>query len=244
MIEPEIVNSVSIVPQQQTSPQVSHKQQLQFFDRDPEEMIAFATRVANSLKKIIIQQKLAVHLNGKDHVKVEGWITMGSLLGFLPKEEYVKHYKDGTYEVGISLVRQSDGKIISSASAICGGDERNWKNRDKFARRSMAATRATGKAYRLAFGWVMSLAGYNPTPAEEVFTENKNEEIEIPFHPGEPDTYTGTPTQKIKLAKIFSENKITAPDKMKIANDVFIKHKLEVDELDAGVKELIKDGII
>jgi hypothetical protein len=32
----------------------------------------------------------------------------------------------------------------------------------------MAQTRATGKACRLAFSWIMSLAGYEPTPAEEM----------------------------------------------------------------------------
>ena len=36
------------------------------------------------------------------------------------------------------------------------------------ARRSMAQTRATGKACRLAFSWIMALAGYEPTPAEEL----------------------------------------------------------------------------
>jgi hypothetical protein len=32
----------------------------------------------------------------------------------------------------------------------------------------MAQTRATGKACRLAFSWIMSLAGYEVTPAEEM----------------------------------------------------------------------------
>ena len=32
----------------------------------------------------------------------------------------------------------------------------------------MAQTRATGKACRLAFSWIMALAGYEPTPAEEM----------------------------------------------------------------------------
>ncbi len=32
----------------------------------------------------------------------------------------------------------------------------------------MAITRATGKACRLAFSWIMTLAGYDPTPAEEL----------------------------------------------------------------------------
>jgi len=32
----------------------------------------------------------------------------------------------------------------------------------------MAITRATGKAFRLAFSWIVVLAGYEATPAEEI----------------------------------------------------------------------------
>lgn len=41
-------------------------------------------------------------------------------------------------------------------------------NRPRFARRSMALTRATGKACRLALSWIMALAGYQSCPAEEM----------------------------------------------------------------------------
>lgn len=32
----------------------------------------------------------------------------------------------------------------------------------------MAVTRATGKAYRLSYAWVMAMAGYETTPAEDM----------------------------------------------------------------------------
>jgi hypothetical protein len=47
-------------------------------------------------------------------------------------------------------------------------DERNWSHRDDYALRSMAQTRAVAKALRLCLGWIMSLAGYEATPAEEM----------------------------------------------------------------------------
>ena len=47
-------------------------------------------------------------------------------------------------------------------------DETKWAKGPDYARRSMAATRATSKACRLAFSWVMVLAGFQPTPAEEM----------------------------------------------------------------------------
>lgn len=32
----------------------------------------------------------------------------------------------------------------------------------------ISQTRAMGKAYRMAFSWIIKLAGYEPTPAEEM----------------------------------------------------------------------------
>ena len=82
---------------------------------------------------------------------------------------------EGVYVATVELVRMSDGACISRASAECGSsDELDkygkpiWSTRPRYARRSMAQTRATGKACRLAFSWIMSLAGYEPTPAEEM----------------------------------------------------------------------------
>jgi len=51
----------------------------------------------------------------------------------------------------------------------------------------MAATRATGKAYRLAFSWIINLAGYETTPAEEMITAEFKEK---PAQKKEPATVT------------------------------------------------------
>ena len=46
--------------------------------------------------------------------------------------------------------------------------EKSWAGRDDFALRSMAQTRATSKALRMPLGFVVTLAGYLATPAEEM----------------------------------------------------------------------------
>jgi hypothetical protein len=80
----------------------------------------------------------------------------------------------------------SDQAVISRASAECGSsDELDkygkpvWSNRPRYARRSMAQTRATGKACRLAFSWIMSLAGYEVTPAEEMMPIVEAEQVKV-----------------------------------------------------------------
>lgn len=141
-----------------------------FLGLQPQAMVSQAASVATILADIIKQQNLSVRIGGaaQPHVKHEGWATLGSLLGILPREKHVVEQPDGSYEAYVELYSVASGQIVGQGSGYCGMDETRWKSAPKFARRSMAITRATGKAYRLGFGWVMALAGYNPTPAEEM----------------------------------------------------------------------------
>jgi hypothetical protein len=137
------------------------------FEKSPRAMLKQATHIANVLKDVIKQQNLSMQLSGKEYVKHEGWATLGSLLGILPREKSVREVKAGVYEAVVELYSIKTGAVVGQGSSIC-GDEKTWEKRDSFAKRSMAITRATGKAYRLGFAWIMAIAGYEPTPAEEM----------------------------------------------------------------------------
>lgn len=133
----------------------------------PTQLLAGAQAIAKPLADLIEQQKLYSVISGRRYVRVEGWTTLGAMLGVVAREvENVEH--EGVYVARVQLVRLNDGAVISEASAECGGGEPLWQQRPPYARRSMAATRATGKACRLAFSWVMTLAGFEATPAEEM----------------------------------------------------------------------------
>ncbi|MBK8185704.1 MAG: hypothetical protein IPK63_23540 [Candidatus Competibacteraceae bacterium] len=140
----------------------------------PAALVQGAREMANALADVIEHQKLAKDIQGRKYVKVEGWTTLGVMLGVVPREVQTTE-QDGIYTATIELVRIVDQGVISRASAECGSDDELdrygkpvWSSRPRYARRSMAQTRATGKACRLAFSWIMSLAGYEPTPAEEM----------------------------------------------------------------------------
>ena len=122
--------------------------------------------MAHELATVIDKQKLFTVIQGKKFVGVEGWTTLAVMLGCVAREVSTTEH-DGIYVAVVELVRMNDGACISRASAEC-GEEKPWNTRAKYARRSMAQTRATGKACRLAFSWIMSLAGYEVTPAEEM----------------------------------------------------------------------------
>lgn len=141
---------------------------ISFFEMEPAQQVAEATKIANVLKDVIKKQGLCQRIGNKDYVKVDAWILLGNFLGVLPREVSNDEHQDGSFEARVDLVRTSNGIVVGGASALCGMDEKKWSGSDKYARRSMAATRAIGKAYRSSFSWIINLAGYEPTPAEEM----------------------------------------------------------------------------
>lgn len=179
----ETDNTVTIYESPATSGYIQHTTNLptkrSLFDLEPDAQIEYASKIATSLTKVIEKQQLYSVISGRKYVKVEGWELLGTFLGILPRERQITEHADGSFEASFDLIRQSDGTVVGGASAICGMDEKRWGSADRYARRSMAATRAVGKAYRTSFSWIISLAGYAPTPAEEM----PKEAIEIPFEP-------------------------------------------------------------
>lgn len=134
----------------------------------PAAVIHAAGEIAKQLTDIVERRKLFSNISGRKFVRVEGWSTMGAMMGILPRERSVIEHDNGDFEAVVDLIRASDGAIIGSGSAIVGADEPTWNKRPRYARRSMALTRATGKAFRLGFSWIVTLAGYEATPAEEM----------------------------------------------------------------------------
>lgn len=146
----------------------------------PQDIVVRATAMAKTLANIITEQGLFTTISGRKYVHVEGWTTLGAMLGIMPREVDVHENENGDYEATVELIRVSDGAVIGRASSIVSTDEKTWANRPRYARRSMAVTRATGKAYRLGYSWIMKLAGYEPTPAEEMPMEGSYRELAKP----------------------------------------------------------------
>jgi hypothetical protein len=137
-----------------------------FKSDEPDEIIARATHTAGALAEVIQQQKLFIKISGRDHVRVEGWTLLGTLLGVFPYTVWTRPIEDG-WEARCEA-RTLNGQTVGAAEAECLKSESNWRTRDDYAIRSMAQTRATSKALRQPLGFVMALAGFDPTPAEEM----------------------------------------------------------------------------
>lgn len=151
---------------------VPHQPATLFRTDDPVEVLERASRVATALKSVIVQQNLFKVINDKPHVFVEAWTTCGAMLGLTaytvwsrPLGERGEHGYD--WEARVE-VRTLDGRTLSAAEAMCSRKEGKWAKRDDYAVRSMAQTRATSKALRIPLGFIVTLAGYSATPAEEM----------------------------------------------------------------------------
>ena len=138
-------------------------------DVGPVRMVEMASELATVLKSIVDRQKLYAMISGRKYPTVEAWMTIGRMDNTVAQEEAVTRQDDGSYIAVAILVRLSDGSIVGRASALCGApDDHPWDKRPEFNRRSMAVTRAISRAFRAQYSWIMSLAGYEPTPAEEM----------------------------------------------------------------------------
>lgn len=81
-----------------------------------------------------------------------------------------------SYKCGCDVVKISDGTKVSFGEGMCSNLEESKIMSAEYAINSTAQTRAIGKALRNLLGFVMSSAGYQATPAEEMDEVKKQNE--------------------------------------------------------------------
>jgi hypothetical protein len=138
---------------------------LDVFAGDPGEVMQAMKEVA----QIIAEPVRAVHtirIKDREYVRVEGWTMLGRIVGVKPIVVWTRALDNG-WEARVEA-RDRHDKLVGAAEAMCTRDEASWKTRDEYAIRSMAQTRATSKALRGPLGFVLTLAGFEATPAEEM----------------------------------------------------------------------------
>jgi hypothetical protein len=173
-------------------------------DIQGEEALNLATKIAQVLTNVIESRKLYEVINGKKYVRVDGWAALGGMVGIFGRVTEIQEKEIGNkYEViaKAEAIAVRTGSVISTAYSGCSNSERNWQGRDKYAIRSMAQTRALGKVLKLCLSWVMTLAGYETTPAEEMIANNEPQPKKIIT-----TTKKATPTTTSSLNKELLEH--------------------------------------
>lgn len=200
---------------------------------DPAEVAKRATEAANALKSILQAQGLTTQISGREHVRVEGWQTLGAMLGVTPVCTWTRKIDKG-WEARVEA-RTLDGRVIGAAEAMCTRDEGQWKQRDDYAIRSMAQTRATSKALASPLRFVVTLAGYDGTPAEEMPREGG----------GQSGPRLATDKQKGMLRAVAGERKVPGDVIDQLLRDVGGVDHLDklpmskVDDLKAALEAVV-----
>jgi hypothetical protein len=155
-----------------------HEAPALFRTDDPVEVLSKAAEVANALKGVVKQQGLIQNISGKEHPKVEAWQTLGSMLGVTAVCTHTEKTQDrhGKFAYLAHVEARLNGQVVGRGEAMCSTSENRWAKADDYAILSMAQTRATSKALKGPLGWVMKLAGYEATPAEEMPGERQEPE--------------------------------------------------------------------
>jgi len=151
----------------------------------PSEVIERAREQAKELSKIIEQSGLVVNISGKRYLRFEAWQTLGMFNGITPYVEWTRDIQEADKTIGYECraLALRNGETISSAESQCTNSEANWRGKDLWQIRSMAQTRGCGKALRNVLSWIVVLAGYEPTPAEEMEqTEETKQEKTVYTH--------------------------------------------------------------
>jgi hypothetical protein len=130
----------------------------------PDQMIQAAKRI----KEYIVKNNLSVTIAGHQYVLVEGWQFAGSLMHIYPMIVCVEDKGQNKWMVKADIIDGRTDKVVGTGYALCSKAEAKKASFDEYAILSMAQTRAIGKAFRNRIGWIIKLAGYEPTPAEEI----------------------------------------------------------------------------
>lgn len=150
--------------------------------KTPREVVIDATEQAKLLMDIVESRQIYQEIEGKKYLEVEAWQTIGAFNRVHALTDFVNPMKEGDaitgYEAQVSLWK--DGERIGQGIMTCGLDEFPCRGKEGQAKhkaaRSAAQTWAESKAYRMNFAYIAVLAGYQPTPAEEMTGGNKPED--------------------------------------------------------------------
>jgi hypothetical protein len=111
------------------------------------------------------------------HVKDYEWVAPAG-----GGKRQKRHKADRTYTVkgwdwwARAEARLPDGTLVGSSDSIVRRTEDKWAKDDDTALLGMAQTRASSRGYRSALGWIIDLAGYSTTPAEDMRGRRNTEE--------------------------------------------------------------------
>jgi hypothetical protein len=140
--------------------------------KTPEEIMGDAHGAAVALEKVIESNKRKpLEFNGKRFLEFPHWQTIGAFFHVSVSTGdpvYVEIAGHKGFKAKANVTDVKTGMQVGAAEAYCLTDEPNWRHKPLFQLASQAQTRAASKALSNKYRYVAILAGYEPTPGEEM----------------------------------------------------------------------------
>lgn len=217
--------------------------------RAPNVVLNEARKAAKALTSIIEAKPKKLQFNGKTYLQFEDWQTLGRFYGVTAVCRSTKfiEYGEGDdrakgFEATADALLVSTNQVISSAEAICLDDERNWAGKPLFQIKSMAQTRAAAKALRNVLAWVVVLAGYAPTPAEEMESESgSGSYVQSPRRKSQPAEASPAPPSPEEIAAAFDVQPSVEPDRPKTISEKQQKRLFAIAKSKGWTNEEVRD---
>ena len=176
------------------------------FSQDPEQAFIEAQRIVSVVAQRCTGPGYLVNIRGKQYPKIEWWTTVSASLGLFPQVVFAQRLDrddEIAYEAKVAVYRQN--QIVASGEAMCSSKEERWSHADEYAIKSMAITRASGKAYRIPLSFLAVMAGLEATPAEEIPTSE-------PITNGD----SATAPQIASITRLARDQRLTDDERMRI----------------------------
>lgn len=196
----------------------------------PQDLLLAARDAARALKSVIdSNDRPPVSFNGKQYLEYPHWQTIGKFYHCsvaTEGAEFVEIQGVPGFKARALVIDDHTGIKLGSAEAYCLRDEPNWKNKPMFQLASMAQTRAGAKALANKFRYVAIVAGYEPTPKEEMDGVELKPAVAMP---------------KAKTVEKPIETVIVQPEPASVAPAASTQESPEVEKAQKLVRGMVTD---
>ena len=187
----------------------------------PKEVVAQNKERADALIQVVNQTESYQRIGGKNYLMVEAWQLIGRFDSATAITAWSRPLVEDGEEIGQEARVEiwKHGEVVGGAEMACGYDEFVCRGKEgvskKNAAKSMAQTRATSKAFRMVYSFVAVLAGYQPTPAEEMSLEPPQRPVQRSTAPRRP-----TPPPVVEAAVREATTEAADPSSLHVPEEV------------------------
>lgn len=141
---------------------------------DPATAVAYARQVSGVIASVLEEGSGFVTIQNKRHITIEGWQTLAAMTGHTVEVEWSRPVEAIEPVNGIhawearAVVRDQSDRVVAGSTSMASPAERAPWTKAEFSVRSMSETRASSRALASRMRFIVTLAGFHGTPAEEM----------------------------------------------------------------------------